>query len=137
MPAKILVVDDESEIRTMLSNHFGFMSYEVHTAENGKEALEKMEQQRFEIVISDIIMPVMDGPDLLRSIKKNYPMTHVIMITGYITMENALACMRLGADTCIFKPIEDMNELDEAVQDALKSLMKWQEKFKMLKGMKP
>ena len=137
MIAKLLIVDDEVEIQNMLSNHFGFMGHDVYTASNGKDALEKMEKERFEVVISDIMMPVMDGIDMLREIKHNYPMTHVIMITGYVTMDNVLACMRLGADTCVFKPLDDMKELEGAVDNAIKSLSNWQKKMKMLKGMKP
>ena len=136
MAGNLLVVDDEQEIRDMLSNHFGFLGYEVHAAGNGQQALEKMAKRRYEVVISDIIMPVLDGIDLLRSIKNQYAMTHVIMITGYVTLENALACMRHGADTCIFKPLEDLGELEAAVENALKMLGTWQNKLKQLKALK-
>ena len=64
-------------------------------------------------------------------------MTHCIMITGYVTMENVLCCMRLGADTCIFKPLEDMKELENAVNMAVERLKHWQIKLKTLIKMKP
>jgi DNA-binding NtrC family response regulator len=133
---KILVVDDEINIQKMIQRYFRLKGYEVDTASNGKIAIDILESKRYDVVISDIKMPVMDGTDLLREIKAQSPMTHVIMISGYATLNNALTCMRLGALTCIFKPIEDMKELEEAVSDAIKYLTRWEEKFKILIHMK-
>ncbi len=133
----ILIVDDEDNIREMLSRHFRFLGYDVEEAANGQEALQRMAEKRFDVVISDISMPKMTGIELLEVIKREYPMTHFIIITGYVTMENVMACMRQGADTCIFKPIEDMTELEEAVKWAVDHLKRWQEKLKTLIHMKP
>lgn len=134
---RILVVDDESNIRDMLNRHFRFLGYEVESAENGQVALKLMNEKRFEVVISDINMPTMSGTDFLRQVKINQPMAHVIMMTGYVTMDNVLTCMRLGADTCVFKPLEDMKELEAAVQYAVDHLKHWQQKLKVLIKMKP
>ncbi|HBG28721.1 MAG: hypothetical protein A2Y10_12275 [Planctomycetes bacterium GWF2_41_51] len=135
MKSKILIIDDEVEICDMLSRHFRYIGYEVDTTTNPIEALDKLAENNFQVAILDIVMPKMSGIDLLRTIRKQYPMTHVVMITGCVTLDNALSCMRLGADTCIFKPLEDLTELEEAVANALKSLKHWQEKFKMLQLM--
>ena len=137
MKVKILIVDDELEICNMLSRHFRYLGYHVDTAANGLEAMEKLGASSLQVVISDIVMPKMDGIELLRAMQKQYPMVHTIMITGYVTLENALACMRLGADTCVFKPLEDLSELEQAVQQAVMSLKHWQEKLKMLRAMNP
>lgn len=137
MKPRLLIVDDESEIREMLQRHFRYMGYEVDTAHNGYEALEKLEEARTEVVISDIMMPEMDGIELLRSIRKQFPIVRTIMITGYVTLENALSCMRLGAETCVFKPLEDLTELEQAVEKAVRSLKHWQDKLKSLHAMKP
>ncbi len=137
MKARILVVDDEQHICDMLSRHFQYMGYEVFTASNGNKALEFLESNRVDVMISDIKMPAMDGVALLKQVRKEYPMISVIMMTGYVTMENALACLRYGADTCIFKPIEDMTELENAVKKAVEYTKHWQEKLKMLREMKP
>lgn len=134
---RLLVVDDEEQIRHMLKRHFKFLGYEVEEAQDGLLALDLMNEKRFEVVITDISMPNMNGIDLLRSIRKGFPMTHCIMITGYVTMENILCCMRLGADTCIYKPIEDMAELENAVNRAVDHLKNWQSKLKELIKMKP
>jgi DNA-binding NtrC family response regulator len=133
----ILIVDDESEIRDMLSRHFRFLGYQTDTANDGKEALAIMAEKRFDVVISDIMMPIMDGVTLLKHIGEQYPMVRVIMITGYITLENALACMRRHAETCIFKPLNDLLELEKAVQHAVETLDNWNQKFHELKGMDP
>jgi DNA-binding NtrC family response regulator len=134
--ATLLIVDDEIEIRQMLSRNFRLKGFDVELAGNGVEALAVLAEKRIDVVISDIMMPEMDGVCLLRNIRQQYPMIRVIMITGYVTLENALACMRVGAQTCVFKPFTDLGELDAEVDCALDSLRKWQEKLRVLRGMK-
>lgn len=136
MEKTILIVDDEENIRNSLSRRYSLKGYSVDTAENGNTALKKMEDRAYRVVVSDIKMPQMDGVELLRHIRKDYPMTRVIMMTGYVTLENALACLRHGADTCIFKPFEDLSEMDSAIEDALKYLKHWEDKLVELKGVK-
>lgn len=137
MKGRLLIVDDEQEIREMLSRHFRMMDYDVALACNGREALEVLAKTRTDVVISDIRMPEMDGVALLREVRNQYPMTHVIMITGYVTIENALTCMRKQADTCVFKPLTDLSELEEAVEAGMAALARWNRKFRELQGMKP
>ncbi len=136
MKPHILVVDDEEEIREMLSRHFQFKGYSVETAENGEDALKKMQDKKTDIVVSDIRMPVMDGTDLCKQIKKDFPMTRVIMISGFVTLENALACLRRGADNCLFKPLNDLTELDRAVENSLGTIKRWIEVLSDLRKMK-
>ena len=135
--ARILVVDDEEEIRKTLSRHFRFEGFQVYTAANGVEALEVLNTKRMEIVITDILMPHMDGIELIREVQAQYPMIHTIVITGSVRMHHLLAALRHGADTCIFKPIEDMQELDDAVNRAMDHLRTWQRKLRELQGMAP
>ncbi len=137
MKVRLLVVDDELGIQEMIQRHFRFLGFEVDCANNGEQALGIMAKARYDIVISDIMMPVMDGPDMLRVIRRLYPMTHVIMMTGYVTMDNALTCMRLGADTLVFKPLEDMGTLEKAVADAVEHIQHWLGLLKELQSMKP
>jgi DNA-binding NtrC family response regulator len=137
MKYTILVVDDDENIRDMLSRHFRLLGYRVSTAENGWEALKIMENNKCDVVISDVSMPVMDGVQLLREVRQQYPMVRCIMMTGYVTMENILSCMRHGADTCIFKPFKELTELEEAVKNAMNFLQHWENKLKVLLEMKP
>lgn len=135
MKRQLLVVDDEAEIRRMLERHFRILGYAVATASQGEEALEVLARQRVDVVISDIMMPVMDGVSLLREIRRQYPMIRVIMITGHVTLENALACMRNQADTCIFKPLTDLGQLEQSVEHAFAVLDHWNRIFHELQGM--
>lgn len=137
MKVQLLVVDDEPELRETLRRHYRLQGYDVAVAENGREALEVMARQRVDLVVSDIQMPEMDGITLLRTIRDEYPMVHVIMITGYVCLENVLACMRKGADTCVFKPLTDFQELDAAVQRAVDSLQRWLRILNELRGLNP
>lgn len=134
--ASLLVVDDEVEIQQMLSRHFRFLGYDVETASNGREALELLAKRRTEVIISDIKMPELDGIELLKLIKEQHPMSHVIIITGYVTLDNLLAVFRRGADTCVFKPLNDLTELETAVSRAVDQLKDWQNKLKQLKTLK-
>lgn len=137
MKGRLLIVDDEAEIRELLSRHFRMVDYDVLLAANGKEALEIMANQRIDVVISDIMMPVMNGVALLKEVRQQYPMVRVIMITGYVTLEHALASMRQHAETCIFKPLNDLTELEEAVENSMTALGRWNRKLRELQGMKP
>ena len=133
---RILVVDDSPDICFLLSSHFKLKGYSVETAQSGHEAIKLFEKNHYEIVVSDIIMPGMKGTDLLQKVKKQYPMTHFIMITGYVSLEHLLTCMRYGADTCIFKPMDNFSELDGAIDMAIASMHNWEDKIIALKGLK-
>ncbi|MBN1982930.1 MAG: response regulator [Chitinivibrionales bacterium] len=137
MQVRLLIVDDEIEICEMLKRHFEFLNYEVVTAHNGLEAVELLSHETISIVISDIVMPKMNGVELLTHIRQHFPMIRVIMITGYVSLHNALTCMRKQADTIIFKPIEDIQELEQAVADAVRMMQKWEEKLKTLQNLNP
>ena len=137
MSKDILIVDDEKPIRDSIARHYRLKGYEVDTAENGLDALDKLSQDSYKAVVTDIRMPEMDGVELLGRVRDECPLTRCIVITGYVTLGNALAAIRQGADACIFKPIEDMQELDMAVEHAIKSITDWKSKLKMLRGLKP
>lgn len=135
MSIRVLIVDDEPEICSSLARRYRLKGYEVDTACGGSEALEQLETRPYQVVVSDISMPGIDGIELLRMIKRDYPMTQVIMMTGYVTLENGLACLRHGAYTCIFKPLEDLTELDGAIEALIAHLQHWERKLLQLKGL--
>jgi len=137
MSVNILVVDDEEDIRNMLNRHLSLLDYMVETAANGKEAVELLQRKRIDIVITDLLMPEMNGIELLEFIHEDSPMIHTIAITGYVTLDNALSCMRLGADNIIFKPLEDLTELEDSVKSVEGKMKIWQKKLRELRGMKP
>src|SRR4051812_40156660 len=116
--ARILVIDDEHTIRELLRNELGRQCYAVDVAVDGEEGIAKVRQEKYDIVISDIKMPRMDGMQALSEIKKISPETEVIMITGYATVENAVQAMKSGAYDFIQKPF-NLEELSVLIEKAL------------------
>ena len=112
---KLLIVDDSKSILYKLGEHFANTSYETTTVDDPLKAYKMIEDEQFHIVISDIIMPKMDGLTLLRKIKNYNGMIQVLMITADITISNTLNAFRYGAADIFFKPIEDLDELVTAV----------------------
>jgi DNA-binding response OmpR family regulator len=100
----ILVVDDEKNIRLTVSQSLEPMEVPVRTAVNGEEALQKLREGEFGLVFLDLKMPGMDGMDVLRRIKEEWPKIRVIVITAHGTIESALEAMKLGAVDFIQKP---------------------------------
>ena len=134
--ANLLIVDDELEIREMLARHFAFEGFNILQAEDGLEALEILNKQKVDLVISDIVMPRMSGVELLEVIHKEFPMIRVNMITGYVTQSHLLQCMKNHADNVIYKPLEDLQELEDSVKRSFDTIQRWKNKLKVLQGMK-
>ncbi|MCC7429567.1 sigma-54-dependent Fis family transcriptional regulator [bacterium] len=110
MPEKILVVDDEINIRESISYILKKNNYDVEICQDGEEALELISKENFTLVISDISMPKLDGISLLTKITEISPKTFVIIITAYASIETAVKALRLGAFDYIIKPL-NLNEL--------------------------
>jgi DNA-binding response OmpR family regulator len=100
----ILVVDDEKNIRLTLSQSLEPLGISVQTAVNGEEALQKLGEGRIGLVFLDLKLPGMDGMDVLRRIKDDWPMVRVIIITAHGTIESAVEAMKLGAVDFVQKP---------------------------------
>ncbi len=111
-PHRILVCDDEEKIRKSLGGLLRDHDYEVTTASNSSECLEIIAAQDFDLVILDIIMPDMDGIEVLARIKEMHKDTEVIMITGYADKERAITTFRLNAYDFIEKPFESQEILN-------------------------
>lgn len=113
---KILIVDDEETLTFSLYQAFIKAPYdcEVVTASSAEEALEKLEDGYFDLVITDIAMPGIDGLELLSIIKSRFPDTKVIIITAYGTDEREERAYKIGAEKYIEKPF-DISELRNLV----------------------
>jgi len=108
---KILVVDDEAPVREMIKKGLTQIGgFGVEVAQNGAEAIEKIEKDVFDLVLTDLKMPEMNGLELLKNIKGTRPEVMVILMTAYGSIETAVEAMRIGANDYITKPI-DLNEL--------------------------
>ncbi len=122
---KILVVDDEANVTDTIRRYLSFEGYEVDVANDPYSALRMVHRENYLVVITDIAMPGMNGVELLGRIKDYNGMIQVIVITGHVTIENILSCLRLGADDCFLKPLGDMEDLGAAVAEAVSKLKKW------------
>jgi DNA-binding NtrC family response regulator len=106
MPHRILVVDDEQIIRDSISFILKKEGYTIEEAANGKIAFDKITEQPFDVVITDIEMPVMKGIELLGKVMQGSPQTLVLIITAYGSLDTAIAALRAGASDYILKPLE-------------------------------
>jgi DNA-binding NtrC family response regulator len=115
---RILVVDDEMIVCESCERILKEEGYEVECALSGREAFEKMKGNPYDIVITDLKMPGIDGMEVLRTFRKEYPDAIIIMITGFSTVETAVEAMRLGAFDYIPKPFTP-DEVSIVVKKAL------------------
>ncbi|HED11801.1 MAG TPA: sigma-54-dependent Fis family transcriptional regulator [Caldithrix abyssi] len=125
MKTRILVVEDEHDTLELMAEVFLNKGYRVDKASNGIEALRSVKVNEPDIILTDILMPGMDGMELLRNLAKDYPHIPVIMITAYGTIDNAVEAMKLGAKDYITKPLR-FEELTSKVEriTQLSSLIK-------------
>jgi DNA-binding NtrC family response regulator len=108
MPDKnrILVVDDEEALRTVLSTELSSEGYEVSAASDGGEAIEMVKGNDYDLVLLDIKMPNVDGFEVLKFVKGTKPDIKVIMLTGFADLKNAIESKRLGAEDFVSKPYD-------------------------------
>ncbi|MBI2224956.1 MAG: sigma-54-dependent Fis family transcriptional regulator, partial [Betaproteobacteria bacterium] len=118
MSARILVVDDEEIVIRSCVRILGESGYEVEAVQSGVDALRKVEESQYDVLILDIMMPKMDGLEVLQRVKETHPDIDVIMITGLSQIETAVRCMKLGAFDYLPKPF-DPDELKLVVERAL------------------
>ena len=104
--AKVLVVEDDVSLREALSDTLQLAGYSVASAADGATALEALDKEKFDVVVSDVQMGPMDGSALLRNIKKLHPQLPVILMTAYGTIQKAVEAMHDGAADYIVKPFE-------------------------------
>jgi len=111
---RILIVDDEKIVCERLSAEMERAGYEVEAFTGSSEALQRISEQYFDLIITDIKMRGPSGMDLMRFVTENYPQTKVIMITGFATVETAKQALKAGAVDFIAKPFK-MRELRDLV----------------------
>jgi len=117
-PVKILVVDDESQICQNVKKILSKKNFQVTSALNAQEALEKLAQESFALLISDIVMPGQNGLALLKMVKEQWPLTKAVIMTAYASTDTAMKAIRLGALDYIQKPFTP-DELRSRVDKAL------------------
>ncbi len=114
--SRVLVVDDEEAYRSLMAGHLERKGFEVEKASDGKQALARLQESSFDVLVTDLMMPKMSGLDLLRQAKKLDPWLEVIVITASGHVGNAVSAMREdGAYDYLLKPLETIGELSLAV----------------------
>ena len=104
VPARLLIVDDEEVMREFLREVLSDEGYDIDLAVSGRDAVEKMAVQKYDVVITDIVMPELDGLGVVAAAKELPYEIDVIVMTGYASMETAVESMKLGASDYITKP---------------------------------
>lgn len=115
----ILLVDDDRAVREVVRDTLSFAGFTVDTAQDGLEAMDKVRQKGFDIILTDLMMPRMDGVELLKQVKQLHPDVNVIIMTGYGSIETAVEAMKNGAEDFITKPANS-GELLIRISRALK-----------------
>ncbi len=109
---RLLVVDDEENVRTTTAAILEHQGYEVETASDGVDALQKLRQREFELVLTDLRMEGMDGSTLLHEISRNFPNVVTVVLTGYASIESSIDALRQGVYDYLVKPcvVEDLHQ---------------------------
>ena len=115
---KILIIDDEKSIRNTLKEILTYEGYEVTEAQDGMEGLKFVEKDKFDIILSDIKMPKMDGIEVLEKLQEISPETPVVMISGHGNIDTAVEAIRKGAFDYISKPL-DLNRMLVTIRNAM------------------
>ena len=114
----ILIIDDDEHILTLLTKLLSGKGYVTETAKNGAEAIEKSNAKSYNIALIDIVLPDMQGTQLLMKLKDTVPKMRKIIITGHASLDNAVEALNLGADAYIRKPVKSL-ELLKIVEEQL------------------
>lgn len=117
---RVLIVDDQQSLLEILQRWLASTGYDVQVACDGPEALALAKEQAFDVVVTDLRMPGLDGLEVLARLKESDPRTEVIILSGQGTMQDAIEALREGrAFDFLQKPLADLHELNAAIERAL------------------
>ena len=103
---RILAVDDQRYFRELIEGMLGEEGFEAHSVSSGEAALRLLQESSFDVILTDLVMPAMDGSELVRRIKQQNPDQAVIVVTGVVDVKTAIDAMKLGADDYLIKPFD-------------------------------
>ena len=124
---KILVLDDELVIRSLLETAFSKAGYKVRTAERAEETLEILVKEKYWVMFLDLNLPGINGIELCKRIRKDYPLAILIAVTGYASLFELSECREAGFEDYFVKPVT-LSLLIEAAQKAFEKLERWKKK---------
>ena len=117
--ATLLVVDDDNHVRETLCEFFA-ESHECHSADRAEQALAFLEFENYDVILTDLSMPGVDGQQLLKRVQQTHPNTPVIVISGISSEEEGQSTLALGAFAYITKPF-NLDDVEDTVNRALSS----------------
>lgn len=117
--ARILIIDDDENIRKVLETILEDEGYIVETAETAKQGIEKSETAFYNLALIDVRLPNMEGIELLSKLRTTKPKMRKIIVTGYPTLQNAVAAVNKGADAYVMKPFE-VDKILQTIREQLK-----------------
>jgi DNA-binding NtrC family response regulator len=118
-PARILIIDDDENIRKVLQTILEDEGYFVETADTAKKGIERSENAFYNLALIDVRLPDMEGIELLTKLRETKPKMRKIIVTGYPTMQNAMAAVNKGADAYVMKPF-DVEKILLTIKEQLK-----------------
>lgn len=128
---KILLVDDEVKFLESIAKRLELRNLEVMTATSGEESIAAAEKNLFDVAILDLKMPGLDGAQVLKRLKERHKYLEIIMLTGYATIDSAVACTKLGAFKFLGKPYDFeklLGVISEAYEERLRKKFEHDEK---------
>ncbi len=129
MSEKILFVDDEEIAHKIVKKHLE--DWKIESAYSGEEALDMINRGDFQIVVTDISMPGMNGLELLRKIKRTHPLIQVIIVTASDDIDNLISALEAGANDFLLKPLK-RKEIEKALENTMEKLDRWKKTMKEL-----
>lgn len=133
---RVLIVDDEERFRTTLGKLLGSKGLEVKTLGSGREALQELETESYDVILLDVKMPEMNGVEALAAIKKLDPNLEVIILTGHASVDVAVDIMRLGGYEYLLKPCP-LEELMDKIETAHERKLAREERMRRSAGSAP
>lgn len=122
---KALIVDDEKDLLSSLKTHFELEGIAVDTLDSPLEALERLKVEPYNVILTDIKMPGMDGVEFMRAAKRLNPLCNIMIITAYSNMNYVVECFSAGACDYFTKPFHDMEVLVGEVKRAIERVTRW------------
>ena len=122
MKYRVLVADDDMSIRTLIAEVLGDDGFDVDTAANGEDAWQQFEAASYDVVLTDIRMPLLDGLQLLQRIRTKSPLTHVLVLTSYASVASSVQALKDGAFDYLLKPFESLDAVSHAVRRAVEHI---------------
>lgn len=119
--ARVLYVEDDKDLQIPISRMLGLLGYEVACADNGKMGVEKAEDWQPDVILMDVRMPVMNGPDAIRILRSKSETQHtpIFVVSAYSDAKTRETCRQAGADAFFNKPV-DIEKIDAAIKERLK-----------------